>query len=157
MDSVEITLSGKGDLDAMLAKINVNLQYNAERAVDDAAQTMAELIKATFTGRSKGFSDQTGALRASIKGGGIPGGRQGSGQAVGFVSAGDDTIGSDGKPTKEYVKLVEFPEFRKNATRNTAFLRPGVLTFARKIADVLKHYVRPDKLVGPARRATRVP
>ena len=133
-------VKGKKELQDAFNQIISNLDLRAERAVDFVMRNTAEHIKRDFSGRTKGFKDKTGALRASIKGGFLA--NRGD-EIVGFTGAGDDMIGSNGKPTRYYVHFVELGEFYGHG--HTSFLRAGIMERSRTIAKELIKFFEPDK------------
>ena len=105
----------------------------------------------------KGFSDKTGALRGSIQGGFLS--YDGEDKAVGVIRAGDDSIGSNGMATKDYVTFVEFGNFGRtpitlpsgfktsiSGGRNTAFLIPGVQENARSVGEYVAKSLDVEKI-----------
>lgn len=139
--SQEMTIEIEG-IDEALQNIN-NLAKGIERQVliglEKAMANTADDIKVTYKGggSAPGFRDRSGALRASIRGGVTD--SMSDGDEVGFVGAGDDTIGSEGKATREYVKYIEFGEFSRAGS--TSFLRDGVQKNMRQIVDIIKEAV----------------
>ena len=139
----EIEVKGIDELNKNLEMIMDKLSEQLKVGIEKAAINTAEDIKVIFKGGTRpGFQDRTGALRASIKGG-IDDTRE---DIVGFISAGDDTPGTDGKPTREYVERVEFGEFSRAGT--TSFLRAGVQQETGQIANIIKDNIDVEKLVG---------
>lgn len=154
MPKIEMKIEGLAKLRGALDRIAVNLRFNGEDAMKKAAQNTAEDIQVIFKGgASPGFQDRTGALRASIAGDLLQKETDGD-RITSFVGAGDNTIGSEGKPTREYVTLIEFGEFSRAG--KTSFLRAGVQMQTRQILKIIMDALRADKLVGRARRETRV-
>ena len=136
----EMRVEGKKELQGAFNRIISNIKNRAEGAVDSVMKNTAEHIKREFSGRTKGFEDRTGALRASIKGGFLE--NRGN-EIIGFVGAGDDTIGSNRKPTRDYVHFVELGEFYGHG--HTSFLRAGMMEQSRKIAKGLIDFFKPEK------------
>ena len=157
-----VEVQGLDELVKKLDEIPEKFRLQIKSGMGVVADKVAQNIQVTFKGGVRpGFRDQTGALRASIKGGLSEEMSQGD-AVVGFVGAGDDSPGSDGRPTREYVKYVEFGEFiRKRSlksytlkgiealsqTRSTSFLRAGVQMLQRDIGVMLSEQVDLEKLV----------
>ena len=136
-----IEIEGLETLKENLEGLKSVIHAGGVKGMEKASKRAAENIQFTYRGRP-GFFDRTGALRASIKGGLA---EENNKEVAGFVGAGGDNIGSDGKQTKDYVMFVEFPELRFFGMRNTSFLRPGVFGLktevARIIAEELKRHL----------------
>lgn len=145
MDDISIEVQGIEELDSKIDSIIEKIKAQLSDGLEMACQDTAENIKSIYTGGrvAPGFKDRTGALRSSIKGGIED--NQPEGQINGFVSAGDDSIGTDGKTTREYVSHVEFGEFAKAG--NTSFLRAGVQTAQRNIATIIKNSIDLEAVV----------
>ena len=163
MADVVMEINGLDDLIKNIDTIPEKFRQQIKDAMGSVADKVAQNIQVTFTGgRRPGFGDRTGALRGSIKGGLAHELSEGV-DIVGFVSAGDDSLGSEGRATREYVKYVEFGEFirpnrtlRKSSangiqsmvkTRSTSFLRSGVQMLQRDIANMLAKEVNLEALV----------
>ena len=145
MAEKSIEIEGLDDLVKRLEKIPDNLRLQVKDAMGDVALRVAQEIKDTFTGgRKQGFKDRTGALRDSINGG-LAEELSQDDDVVGFVSAGTDSIGSDNKPTREYVEHVEFGEFRKAG--HTSFLRAGVQQNTRNLGNWIAEEIDLEKLI----------
>lgn len=108
--------------DRQIALGKLRIEANLRKGMRNSMKKVSSDIRTTFSGNPLGFKDRTGALRKSIKGEfiGIVGG-----EALGRVSVGDNSIGSNDKQTRTYATAVEFGEFSQAG--NTAFLRPGAL------------------------------
>lgn len=133
---IEIIASNKSIVIGVRRKL-LQLEIASRRAMDLAAKGGAKEIKKTFIGSPLGFSDRTGSLRSSIKGGVRD--RVGS-EVRGFISAGDDTINPDtGLPTRDYVQDIEFGEFSRAGL--TAFLRPGALIARRLMGKIFSNEI----------------
>jgi len=129
-----IEVQGIEELEDRLNKIPEKIKQLSSFALDKVCDQVATNIQATYRGGSSpGFKDRTGALRGSIRGSFLS--YEGEDVAVGFVGAGDDMIGSNGKKTKDYVEMVEFGEFSRAG--NTSFLRAGVQKLSRSIAEMI--------------------
>jgi len=124
-------------LTAAIRRFPIKLRIRAKSAMKQAAEIAAGNIRDQFNGRPFGFKDKTGALRKSIKGDVL---RVTGNEVIGFIRAGDDTIGSDGQQTRKYAELIEFGEFSKAG--NTAFLRPGVLLEKDTIRNIMTGRLR---------------
>lgn len=159
---IELKISGVEDLqkniENLLGLIIENAKFGLKKAIDATVKD----IKIGFAGKP-GFFDQTGALRKSIVGGITS---SSGNEVTGFISAGDDSIGSNGLRTRDYVNFVEYPELRRqkfvlkpnkkvderaqslsvNITRNTSFLRPGTQLARRKIVQIVQNAIVPEKL-----------
>lgn len=143
--AIEIEVDGIDEATKKLGKLGTQIERQVMMGLEKAMKNTAEDIKVVYKGgRGPGFKDQTGALRESIKGGVIDSTE--SGDEVGFIGAGDNSIGSDGKQTRDYVKYVEFGEF-SNAG-NTSFLRSGVQKNMRTIKQIISDSINVEKLVG---------
>ena len=143
-----ITIEVEGVEEAMqrIDSIAKNLERQVLVGLEKAMENTAEDIKVTYKGgrSAPGFKDRSGALRASIRGGVTD--SLSDGDEVGFVGAGDDTIGSDGKLTKDYVSYIEFGEFSKAG--HTSFLRSGVQKNIRQIVSIIQDSIDVEKLIG---------
>ena len=137
-------VTGEGQLRGAIEIVKIKLRTQAKRALTQAVQETAEFIQTTFTGDRKGFRNNTGALRRSIHGDFLS---ESSGDITVFIAAGDDQKGSNGVATRDYIRFVEFPEFRRGAQRNTAFLRPGVQMRRRAMAEKVARAISPRNLV----------
>lgn len=104
------------------------LLKKAEHTMDLAGKNTAELIRDRYTGGGKGFKDNTGQLRRSIRGT-IP--EQTHDAIEVKVVAGDDRIGSNNLPTREYALPVEAGV--PNST--TPFMLPGAI----EAISLIKH------------------
>src|SRR3990167_3434801 len=91
------------DIAKAVDKLFEDFKHRAERGVWAACMDTAEYIRSTYTGGLKGFKDRTGQLRRSIKGGLN---EVTDNEISGFIGAGDERIGSDGKATKDYALFV---------------------------------------------------
>ena len=108
--------------DRQLAIGKLKIKANLRKGMINSMKKVSEDIRTTFSGNPLGFKDRTGALRKSIKGkflGVI------KDEALGRISVGDYSIGSNGQQTRAYASAVEFGEF--SVAGNTSFLRPGAL------------------------------
>ena len=148
MAEISIEVEGLKELDKNLDDFILSLKSEAKKAMDLVTKNTAEDIKIIFKGRpGPGFKDRTGALRESIQGGLLED-QSTENEIVGFIGAGDDRLGSDGKQTRDYVNFVEFPEMRgHNTNRNTAFLRPGIMKAQRQITAMLAEQLSVDRII----------
>jgi len=135
------------NLDEVLEQTDQIIEGIVKRAregLEKAAKNTAEDIKVIFKGGSNpGFQDRTGALRASIAGGLVDTGSEES--MIGFVGAGDDSIGSHGQTTRSYVELIEFGEFRHAG--HTSFLRLGLMTSKPQIDRIMEESLDLETLI----------
>ena len=144
MADVSIEIQGIDDVVKNISKVVDNLETQLKNAIEKASTNTAEDIKVIFKGgTSPGFKDRTGALRNSISGGLVDNPETDTIQ--GFVGAGDDTLGDNGKQTKDYVAYIEFGEFSKAGS--TSFLRAGVQASQRQIADIIKNEINIEGLL----------
>lgn len=141
----EVKITGQDKIADAIHRIIDNVENIARGAVTKAAENTAQDIKVIFKGGgSPGFKDRSGALRESIVGG-LSHELTTRDDIVGFIGAGGTNLGSDGKPTKDYVQYVEFGEF-SNAG-NTSFLRAGVEQSKRQIASIIQEAFDVEKMV----------
>ena len=135
----EISIRIKADsLLKALNKFPIQLQNAVQEGLKSSIQDTVENIKETYIGTPYGFKDRTGALRRSINGSVLETESEDE-YARGYVGAGNDEIGSDGKPTRDYVEAIEFGEFKKAG--HTAFLRPGVYSERKNITKSIRKQV----------------
>lgn len=87
--------------------------------MENATEFAKNNIKIEYDGLPDGFKDRSGELRKSIDNGVFRKGKD----IIGFLTAGNERIGSSGKPTGEYAIYLEFNQTRSK--RNTAFIVPG--------------------------------
>ena len=148
--AIEIEVDGIKDAMAQLDNLSKGIERQVLIGLEKAMKNTADDIKVQFKGgrTAPGFKDRTGALRASITGGVID--SPDEGDEVGFIGAGDDRIGSDGKRTRDYVTHIEFGEFSKAG--NTSFLRAGVQKNFRQIKDIISESIDLEKLLGNKRQ-----
>lgn len=162
---IEMQVEGMEDLNKNLDKFIDEFKKRVPDAVDKGADKLAQNIQLTFrqgtvgtkisfkpgekpairNSRSgRGFHDVTGELRGSIRGG-VSDELSTGDKVIGFVGAGDDSIGSDGKKTRDYVAHVEFGEFSRAG--DTSFLRPGVEENSRQFADYVVKQLDLDSIM----------
>jgi len=142
---VEMELEGMEDINKLIEKIKKAIVVQSREGLERATSYTAHFIRSNYTGfPMQGFKDRTGALRRSIKGG-LADGMQSETEAVGFVGAGDDNIGSEGQPTKNYVGYVEFGNFSQAG--DTSFLMPGILVAKPHILGLITDSIDLEKLV----------
>lgn len=142
--SIEIQVEGLKEAQEVLDKLGAEIQRQVLLGLEVAMENTAEDIKVVFKGgNAPGFKDRSGALRASIRGGVVD--SLEDGDEVGFVGAGDDTLGSNGKKTKDYVAYIEFGEFERAG--NTSFLRSGVQKNMRQIVNIIKEHIDLERAV----------
>lgn len=148
MAEFTVEVKGMKELEEALTNIERQFKVRGVRAVQKAVKDTADHIKNEFVGDGKGFKDRTGALRRSIDGD-VFQDQPIDNEIVGYVWAGDDQLGTDNLPTREYVTKVEFSEFSwggKN-TNDTSFLRAGVMQQSRQIAKTIIEFLKPDNLL----------
>ena len=142
--SIEIEVEGIKEAQEVLDKLGAEIKRQVLYGLESAMENTAEDIKVQFKGgRSPGFKDRSGALRASIRGGVTD--SIDDGDEVGFIGAGDESLGSDGKQTKDYVAFIEFGEFSRAG--NTSFLRAGVQKNMRQIVEIIKESIDLERAV----------
>ena len=141
---VTIEVDGIEELQENIKRMSDNILRSGHRVIDEIAYRIAGNIREKYTGRV-GFKDRTGALRNSIQGGIVEAFGGVSEDPVGVVRAGDDTIGSQGKQTADYVTYVEFGELYGHD--QTSFLRPGVMESHGIILTEVAQAMNPDVLI----------
>ena len=151
---IEIEVQGIEELQERIVKMQENILRSGHRVIDEVAYTIAGNIREKYTGGRSGFRDRTGALRNSIQGGIVEAFGGVSEDPVGVVRAGDETIGSQGKATADYVTYVEYGELYGHD--QTSFLRPGVQESYGIILTEIAQAMNPDILIkdtmsGPTR------
>ena len=130
-----VKVEGIDELDLAIDEVLTQIRNNSVMAITKTAENLAQDIKVVYKGGSSpGFKDRSGALRESIVGGFLS---EDQDTVVGFVGAGNDSIGSDKKATRNYVTYIEFGEFTKAGS--TSFLRSGVMRFQKSIVNSLIH------------------
>lgn len=139
--NIAIEVEGVKDVDKILERIKEKIALEGPAVIRDFCQDTSEGIKVVFDGNLVGFKDRTGALRRSIVGDLL----ETKPDIVGFVGAGDDNLGSNNKPTREYVAHVEYGEFT-NAGK-TGFLRLGVELAKNNLIERVKKLLNPENLV----------
>ena len=145
-NTISIEVDGIDDAMKKLDNLQVGIMRQVMVGLEKAMINTAEDIKVTYKGgrTSPGFKDRSGALRASIRGGVVDSIEDGD--EVGFVGAGDDSMGSDGKRTKDYVEYIEFGEFSRAG--HTSFLRSGVQKNIGQIKRIIADSIDVEKLLG---------
>ena len=145
MITFEIEQSSLRRLQNALEEAGNSIREKAKDALVLASELGATEIAETFDGSTQGFYNRTGELRKSILGGAVP---DDAGAVLAHISAGDDSIGSNGLRTRDYVARVEYPELRTEwlggaNPRNTAFLRPGTMMISRMIVSTVSKEMKP--------------
>ena len=130
-----VKVEGIDELDLAIDEVLTQIRNNSVMAITKTAENLAQDIKVVYKGGSSpGFKDRSGALRDSIVGGFVS---EDQDTVVGFVGAGNDSIGSNNQATRNYVTYIEFGEFTKAGS--TSFLRSGVMRFQKSIVNSLIH------------------
>lgn len=130
-----VKVEGIDELDLAIDEVLTQIRNNSVMAITKTAENLAQDIKVVYKGGSSpGFKDRSGALRESIVGGFLS---EDQDTVVGFVGAGNDSIGSNNQATRNYVTYIEFGEFTKAGS--TSFLRSGVMRFQKSIVNSLIH------------------
>ena len=145
-ETISIEVEGIDDAMKKLDNLEKGIMRQVMVGLERAMINTAEDIKVTYKGgrTAPGFKDRSGALRASIRGGVVDSIEDGD--EVGFVGAGDESMGSDGKRTKDYVEYIEFGEFSRAG--RTSFLRSGVQKNIGQIKRIIADEIDLEKILG---------
>jgi len=136
MPTTKFEIHGLDETLETLDDFKDSVRSQGRQAVQFACEGGAFLIQNFYTGPTKGFYDNTGQLRKSIKGQFL---YENPDEIEGAVSAGDNRIGTAGKPTREYAPVVE-------SMRKKAFLRPGMVEFASQMGQIIFQQLKPERL-----------
>ena len=139
---MQVKIEGFKELDKAMTELNKAIEKNGRAVMDKVANKTADGIKAVFDGSNVGFKDRTGSLRRSIVGGLV---QSRADEIVGFVGAGNGMPGSEGRPNREYVTLIEFGEFSRAG--RTSFLRDGVNLAAHNIFQTFIKELNIEKIM----------
>ena len=131
-----IKIEGVEELIKNMALVVENIEKEGEKVIGSFSEELAEGIKTVFDGSNIGFQNRTGALRRSINGGFL---EKTDDALIGFISAGDDEIGSNQVPNREYAAFVEFGEFSRAG--KTSFLRAGAELGQRNFFNALSKII----------------
>ena len=139
---ISMKLVGARKARALFLKTALLLQPRLELGMDVAAKQTAKKTRDFYVhaANGQGFDDQTGALRKSIKGEFI--GKMGA-DTVAIVGAGDNTLGTNGKPTRFYALKVELSDFDIPTNKKTPFLRPAAEKYNVEIVQTIAAFLLP--------------